>query len=181
MVGAAFHSGADTSTDGGFYTTGTDRDTADEIQWCQTFQGLKLADRAALNTAVTTGNAKITVKPDAEVISAKGWWTMLGEVNASANEAQDAAVGGLTFSASGTNPTTNLIGGTASDFDDLTVAENKRVVAAYNALLKVVPPPCPSLPRRCRWSDSASSVCFWRGAAPISVAVGRNTVPTRAG
>ena len=150
MVGAAMHSGAEVAVDGaglagGGYTAGTDRDTPDEIQWCHmTFEGLKLADRAALNTAVTSGGTdgadRITRKPSVELISAKGWW------NALTPDAQDTAVGGLLTQVA----VDGLGAGEEVDFDDLTVAQNKRVVDSYMGLLKgattTMPEPTPALP-----------------------------------
>ena len=146
-VGAARHSGAEEAVDGntfagGGFTAGTDRDTPDEIQWCHpTFEGLELADRAALNTAVTTTTTNadgITRKASVELISAKGWWNDLTLAG------QDSAVGGVDSQTAAQSA--------KKDFDDdLSVAQNKRVVDAYMGLLKgaattTMPEPTPALP-----------------------------------
>ena len=137
MIGAAYHSGADNKAE---FTAGTDGDSPSEVKWCKAdFEDLALADRATLDTAVTTGDTKITRKPDAEIISPKGWW------NALTADTQDAAVGGL----KGQTSTEELKA--VVMFDDLTVAENKRVVDAYNGLrgsgmMTKEPEPTPALP-----------------------------------
>ena len=144
MIGAARHSTADPTA---VFSAGTDGDSPDEVQWCRAnFEDLTLADRANLHTMVTTldtaggdaGNKgdRITRKPSAEIISAKGWW------NALTLRGQDIAVGGVD-SQETAQPAKKT-------FDSLTVAQNKRVVDAYNGLrgsgMATMPEPTPALP-----------------------------------
>jgi hypothetical protein len=138
MIGAAFHSGADANA---VFTAGTDGDSPSEQKWCKmNFSDLKLADRADLDTAVTTTTANedgITRKPTDELISAKGWWDDL------TFDGQDAAVGGLT---------SQTADGALQDkvaFTALTVAQNTRVMNAYSGLRgsgATTTQPTPALP-----------------------------------
>ena len=137
MIGAAFHSGADTAA---VFTAGTDGDSPSEQKWCRmNFSDLTLADRADLHTAVTTTTTNtdgITRKPTDELISAKGWWDDLTA------DGQDAAIGGLESQ----DASDELSAQRA--FTALTVAQNTRVMNAYSGLLGsgTTPRPTPALP-----------------------------------